>query len=105
MTISTIEIEIPLIQDVKVTEDTLSVDLNDGRSLSVPLGWYPRLTHASPEERTKWHLIGNGIGIHWPDLDEDISVEALIAGKPSGESQSSFAKWLHQRKLRQKGIT
>jgi hypothetical protein len=80
-----------------VTEDTLSVDLSDGRSISAPLAWYPRLVHATPEERARWRLIGQGTGFHWPDLDEDISVENLLAGRPSGESQQSFKKWLAHR--------
>src|SRR5437667_207267 len=80
--------------DVALTDDTLTVDLSDGRSISVPLAWYPRLVHGFPEERRSWRLIGRGEGIHWPELDEDISVEGLIAGRPSGESQQSFANWL-----------
>lgn len=98
MSISTVQIEVPLAQDIEVTEDTLRVELSDGRSLSVPLGWYPRLSHASGAERARWRLIGNGTGIHWLDLDEDISVEGLLAGRPSGESQASFEKWLQGRK-------
>jgi len=93
-----IEIEIPRAIDVKVTKDTLTVELSDGRTISVPLQWYPRLVYATPEERKNWRLIGNGKGIHWEDLDEDISVEGLIAGRPSGESQESFKKWLERRK-------
>ncbi len=93
-----IEIEIPRAIDVKVTKDTLTVELSDGRTISVPLQWYPRLVYATPEERKNWRLIGNGEGIHWEDLDEDISVEGLIAGRPSGESQESFKKWLKKRK-------
>jgi hypothetical protein len=100
MSISTVEIEVPFAQDVKVTEDSLSVDLSDGRTICVPLAWYPRLLHGTPAERAKWKLIGRGIGIHWPALDEDISVEGLLAGKSSGESQSSFAKWLKRKKSR-----
>jgi len=100
MSISTVEIEVPFAQDVKVTEDSLSVDLSDGRTICVPLAWYPRLLHGTPAERAKWKLIGKGIGIHWPALDEDVSVEGLLAGKASGESQSSFAKWLKRRKSR-----
>ena len=84
-------------QNVVVTHDTLTVDLNDGRSISAPLAWYPRLLHGTPEERDNWRLIGNAEGIHWPDLDEDISVENLLLGKPSGESQKSFKKWLQNR--------
>jgi len=80
-----------------VTDDTLSVDLSDGRTISVPIAWYPRLSHATKEERDQWRLIGNGRGIHWPDLDEDISVENLLKGQPSGESQTSFKRWLDQR--------
>lgn len=97
MTILAVEIEIPFAVDVRVTEDTLSVDFSDGRTVSVPLGWYPRIEHASPKERTNWRLIGNGIGIHWERIDEDISVEGLLAGKPSGESQDSFKRWLQAR--------
>ena len=93
-----VEIEIPRAIDVKVTKDTLTVELSDGRTISVPLQWYPRLVYATPEERKNWRLIGNGEGIHWEDLDEDISVEGLIAGRPSGESQESFKKWLERRK-------
>ncbi len=94
---STIEIEVPAAENVMVTEDTLGVDLSDGRTISVPLAWYPRLTYASQAEKNNWRLIGKGYGIHWEDLDEDISVEGLLAGKPSGESQTSFKKWLASR--------
>ena len=89
-------------QDVRVTDDTLSVDLTDGRTIAVPILWYPRLAHATPEERNHWE-IGSGIGIHWPDLDEDISVEGLLQGKSSGESQKSLQRWLDQRKLKAAG--
>jgi hypothetical protein len=84
-------------QNVVVTEDTLAVDLNDGRTISVPLAWYPRLMHGTTEERRNWQFIGNREGVHWPDLDEDISVENLLLGKPSGESQGSFKRWLEKR--------
>ena len=97
MSISTVEIEVPFAQEVTVTDETLGVELSDGRSIGVPLGWYPRLVHATESERSNWTLIGKGDGIHWPDLDEDIGVEGLLAGKPSGESQTSFANWLEQR--------
>jgi len=99
-----VEIEYPYAQDVHVSEDTLTVDLSDGRTISVPLGWFPRLEHGRPEERANWRLIGKGHGIHWPDLDEDISVEGLLAGKPSGESQASFKKWLEGRVSREQII-
>jgi Protein of unknown function (DUF2442) len=84
-------------QNLVITDDTLSVDLNDGRTISVPLAWYPRLLHATTEERSNWRFIGDKEGIHWPDLDEDISVENLLSGKPSGESQDSFKRWLEKR--------
>ena len=83
--------------EVNVTDDALTVDLADGRTLSVPLTWYPRLLHGTPKERGNWRLIGNGVGIHWPDLDEDISIEGLLLGKRSGESQASLRKWLNAR--------
>ena len=100
MNISAIEKEIPKAEDVKITDDTLSIDLSDGRTISVPLEWFPRLVHATLEERNNWRLIGKGHGIHWDDIDEDISVKGLLAGKPSGESQASFKKWLSQRQSR-----
>ncbi len=83
--------------EVNITDDTLAVDLSDGRTLCVPLIWYPRLWHGTQEEREKWRLIGGGEGIHWPELDEDISIEGLIWGKPSGESQRSLQRWLEKR--------
>ena len=85
-------------QDVTITKDSLSVDLIDGRTISVPSGWYPRLLDATPSERSNWRFIGQGKGIHWPALDEDISIENLLSGRPSGESQSSFKRWLASRK-------
>jgi hypothetical protein len=100
MSISTVEIEVPFARAVTVTDDGLSVDLSDGRTICAPLAWYPRLLHGTAAERANWRPIGDGTGIHWPDLDEDISVEGLLAGKPSGESQSSFAKWLKGRGTR-----
>src|SRR5437588_1849020 len=82
---------------VEVSEDTLSVELADGRTIAAPLAWYPRLAHATAEERSSWRLIGSGRGIHWPALDEDISVANLLSGQSSAESQSSFKKWLASR--------
>jgi hypothetical protein len=97
MSILAVEIQIARITDASVTEDSLSVDLADGRTISVPLGWYPRLLYGAPAERANWRLIGHGEGIHWPDLDEDISAENIVLGQPSGESQRSFQKWLMGR--------
>ncbi|MFM9905095.1 MAG: DUF2442 domain-containing protein [Pyrinomonadaceae bacterium] len=85
-------------QKVMVTDDTLVIDVNDGRTVSVPLAWYPRLLHGTEKERNNWRFIGEKEGIHWPDLDEDISVENLLMGQPSGESQSSFKQWLEKRR-------
>lgn len=101
MNISAVEIEIPQAQSVRVTVDTLHVDLSDGRTISVPVGWYPRLAYATSEERNEWRLIAQGRGIHWESIDEDISVEGLLAGRPSGESQTSFKQWLGARQSRQ----
>jgi hypothetical protein len=100
MTTLAVEIEVPSVTNVEISENTLSVDLSDGRTISVPLGWYPRLEHASPQERSNWRLIGRGTGIHWADLDEDLSVQGIIAGKPSGESQQSFKRWIQSRASR-----
>jgi len=92
-----VEIRVPEALNVSLTDDTLSVDLSDGRSISVPIAWFPRLLHSSEQERNNWRLIGKGQGIHWEDIDEDINIEGLIAGRPSGESQESFKKWLAKR--------
>ena len=94
MNSSTIESQVPTATTAQVNDDTLTVELSDGRTISVPVAWYPRLSHGTSEERDHWRLIGNGRGLHWPDLDEDISVENLLAGQPCGESQSSFKRWL-----------
>ena len=94
MNVSTLKVSVPDAEDVTVTDDTLTAELSDGRTISVPLSWYPRLIHARLEERNNWRLIGAGEGVHWPDLDEDISVEMLLGGWPSGESQRSFKQWL-----------
>jgi len=95
-----VEIQLVRAQHVSIAPDTLTVDLVDGRTLSVPLAWYPRLLHGSAQERANWRLVGDGQGIHWPDLDEDVSVENLILGKPSVESQPSLQRWLEQRRDR-----
>jgi hypothetical protein len=86
---------------VSVTDDTLSVDLEDGRTIAVPIGWYPRLAHGTPEERSHFQISGAGYGIHWPDLDEDIGIEGLLLGKRSTESPESFERWLRRRQSAQ----
>ncbi len=95
-----VNVALPKITQVKITDDTLSVDLEDGRTIAVPLSWYPRLVYATPEERQHFQIAGAGYGIHWPDLDEDIGVEGLLLGKCSTESATSLAKWLEERRQR-----
>ena len=82
---------------VVVTDHALTVELADGRSLSAPIEWYPRLVHATRQERDNWRLIGGGRGIHWEDLDEDIGIESMLAGRRSTESPTSFRRWLSER--------
>jgi hypothetical protein len=89
----------PMAVQVTVTDDKLMVDLADGRSIVVPLVWYPRLMHGSQEERENWQLLGDGYAIEWPDLDEHIGLEGLLAGRRSGESKKSFELWLATRAL------
>jgi hypothetical protein len=90
----------PLARQVAVTGAMLTVQLNDGRVISVPTEWYPRLSHGTDKERANWRLIGRGDGIRWPDLDEDLSVEGLLAGRRSGENDASFKRWLAARETR-----
>jgi hypothetical protein len=97
MSISGIEVRNPTALRVIVTDDTLTVDLADGRIISVPIAWFPRLLHGAPEERSSWVFIADSEGIHWPGLDEDLSVGSLLAGRPSGESQESLRRWLNGR--------
>jgi len=85
------------IVQVTITDDMLSVDLEDGRTIAVPIGWYPRLAYGTPPERTNFQISGAGYGIHWPDLDEDIGVQGLLLGKKSSEGQASFERWLQRR--------
>jgi Protein of unknown function (DUF2442) len=98
MNSSLVELKAVLATSVRVDDVELTVDLSDGRTISAPLAWYPRLVHATEIERNQWRLIGKGRGIHWEDVDEDISVENLILGRPSSENQASFEKWLFSRK-------
>lgn len=93
-------LDMPQVTAVSISDDTISVDLLDGRSVSVPLEWYPRLLHADQTERENCRFTGNGEGIHWPDLDEDISVEAIVFGIPSQESATSLRAWLQRRDQR-----
>ena len=97
MSTSGTELRGVLAQGIHVSEDALVADLADGRTITVPLAWFPRLTHGTPAERANWRLIAGGEGIHWPDLDEDISVESLLSGRRSGETQESLRRWLRRR--------
>ena len=80
------------VKDVRITEDTLSVDLIDGRTITVPLAWYPKLLHSTPEQRANWSVSGGGHGIHWPDLDEDLSTEGLLRGAPAPHQSTPASK-------------
>jgi hypothetical protein len=100
MRTSTVETQTPSAVRARIVDDAVVVDLNDGRSVTAPLAWYPRLLHGTARERRHWRLIGGGEGVHWPDLDEDLSVEGLLAGRPSAEGQASFKKWLEGRRRR-----
>ncbi len=97
MSSSTVDTQHPAATHVHVSDDAITVELSDGRLIAVPLAWFPRLSHGNASERNNWRFIAGGRGIRWPDLDEDISVENLLAGKPSAESQTSFKKWLVAR--------
>ena len=92
-----IEIQEARAQQLAVTEDALQVDLADGRTIIVPLMWYPRLWHGTPEERNHFEIIGEGLYIHWPELDEDLSVTGILAGRRSGENPKVLKKWLEAR--------
>lgn len=95
---------VSLAKTVVVGGETLTAEISDGCTISVPLAWYPRLLEATPDERDNLQLIGHGEDIHWPDLDEDVSVENLLMGRPSGESAASFQRWL-AAKRKGKGVT
>jgi hypothetical protein len=99
MSTLTLEVE-PMAVEVAVTKNELSVTLSDGRRIVVPVAWYPRLLHASEAERRNWQLLGDGYAIEWPDLDEHIGIEGLLAGRHGGESQQSLSRWLASRRGR-----
>ena len=90
----------PVATAVTVTDEDLTVTLADGRRIMVPLAWYPRLLNASPAERQNWRLLGDGYAMEWPDLDEHIGVEGILAGRLSGESRQSLERWLAARRDR-----
>ena len=94
---STSENQLETAHRITVGKDSLAVELSDGRTITVPLAWFPRLLHGTRAQRSNWRLIGSGEGIHWPDLDEDISVASLLAGRPSSEAGASLRRWLDAR--------
>lgn len=94
---STADARVPSAVRARILNEAVIVDLRDGRTVTAPLTWYPRLLHGTARERRNWRLIGGSIGIHWPDLDEDLSVVGILAGRPSAESQASLKKWLTNR--------
>jgi hypothetical protein len=95
---STSTADVP-VKDIAITENNLTVSLVDGRTITVPLEWFPRLVHATAAERKNWRLIGKGEGLHWPELDEDINIQDLLLGRRAAESRSSFERWLQKRSL------
>jgi hypothetical protein len=97
MNILEIEIQEARAQDVRVEEETLAVDLTDGRTIITPLAWYPRLLYGTTRERANFEIIGDGRYIHWPDLDEDLTVAGILAGRSSHESTESLKKWMDAR--------
>jgi len=97
MSSSLTEIVLANAVSVNINNESLSVDLDDGRTVSIPISWYPRLFHASNDERQHYRFIGNGAGIYWEDLDEDISIEGILAGRHSQETQASLRTWLKER--------
>ncbi len=99
---STSTADVP-VKDIAITEINLTVSLVDGRTITVPLDWFPRLVHATAAERKNWRLIGKGEGLHWPQLDEDINIQDLLLGRRSAESRSSFERWLEKRRSIDKG--
>lgn len=103
MSTSGTDLKEAMARNVTLSDDSLNVDFADGRTIVVPLAWFPRLAHATPAERAKWRLIGGGTGIHWPALDEDVSVASLLAGRSSGESPDSLRRWLAHRGTNQRG--
>jgi hypothetical protein len=100
MSSSAVDVQEARAQSAKVSDEALTVDLVDGRTIVVPLVWFPRLWHGRPQERNHFEIFGDGAYIHWPDLDEDLAIAGLLAGRQSGESPESLRKWLGSRKAR-----
>ena len=102
MSSSAVDIQEARAQSVRVSGEALEVDLVDGRTIIVPLAWFPRLWHGTPQERNRFEILGDGAYLHWPNLDEDLTVAGLLAGRQSGESAQSLQKWLSSRKAKNK---
>jgi hypothetical protein len=102
MSSSIAEIQEARAQSVRLTDDAVTVDLVDGRTIIVPLVWFPRLWHGTPRERNHFEIFGDGAYLHWPDLDEDLTIAGLLAGRRSGEGRQSLKKWLDGRKAKQR---
>jgi len=94
----------PRARSVAVTGESLTVDLVDGRTIIVPLVWYPRLWHGTSQERNRFEIFGDGAYIHWPNLDEDLTVAGLLAGLPSGENPQSLKRWLEGREKKKRKL-
>ncbi len=101
----TVETQEARARSAKLTEEGLTVDLVDGRTMIVPLVWFPRLWHGTAQERNHFEIFGGGAYLHWPDLDEDLTVAGLLAGRRSGESPQSLRKWMDSRKRKQRGAS
>ena len=105
MNTSATEIQEPRAQEVRINADDVVVELVDGRTLTVPLAWFPRLWYGSEQERGRFEIIGDGSYIHWPDLDEDLSIAGMLAGRRSRESADSLKRWLASRESKTPGGT
>ncbi len=97
MSTSETQLKEAVAQRVRIDDDVLTVDLSDGRTIAVPLTWFPRLLHGTAAEHANWRLIGASEGIHWPDLDEDVRIVSLLAGRTSSETGESLRRWLASR--------
>lgn len=104
MSSSVTEIQEARANAVRVSNDALTVDLVDGRTIIVPLVWYPRLWNGTPKERKHVEVFGDGAYLHWPELDEDLTVAGLLAGRRSGESTESLKNWLKARQMKRKQV-
>ena len=103
MSSSVVEVQEARARSVTVNPEALAIDLVDGRTIIAPLMWFPRLWHGTAQERSRFEIFGDGAYIHWPELDEDLTVAGVLAGRRSGESSESLEKWLTSRKAKRRG--